>query len=85
MDLAALPEDAEEQHWLFKDATKILEENPKADCSHLGVAAYALIPCSFCRYFAAKLLRDRQVAPPWLIEECQFDSEPDTQKLFVEP
>lgn len=85
MDLAAIPEDTEEQHWLFKDATKILEDNPKADCSQLGVAAYALIPCSFCRYFAAKLLRDRQMAPTWLIEECRFDSEPDTRKLFMEP
>ena len=85
MDLAALPEDAEEQHRLLNQATKILEENPKADCSQVGVAAYALIPCSFCRYCAAKLLRDRQVAPAWLVEECRFDSEPDTRKLFVEP
>lgn len=85
MDLVALPDDAEEQHWLLKDATKILEENTKADCSQLGVAAYVLIPCSFCRHFAAKLLRDRQVAPPWLTEECRFDSEPDTRKLFIEP
>lgn len=85
IELVELPEDAEQRHWLLKDATKILEENPKADCSQLGVVAYALIPCSFCRHFAAKLLRDRQVAPSWLIEECRFDSEPDTRKLFVEP
>ena len=85
VELAQLPEDAEQQHWLLKDATKILEENSKADCSQLAVAAYAQIPCSFCRHFAAKLLRDRQVAPAWLIEECRFDTEPDTQKLFIEP
>jgi hypothetical protein len=85
IDLAQLPNDAEQQHWLLKDATKILEENPNADCSHLGVAAYALIPCSFCRYCAAKLLRDRHVAPVWLIEECRFDSKSDTQKLFLGP
>jgi hypothetical protein len=84
IELAELPEDAEEQHWFLKDATKILEENPTADCLQLGLAAYALIPCSFCRYFAAKLLRDRQVAPAWLMEECQYDCEPDARKLFVE-
>lgn len=85
MDLAAIPENTEQQHWLLNDATKILEENPQADCSHLGVAVYTLIPCSFCRHFAAKLLRDRQAAPAWLIEECRFDAEVNTQKLFLEP
>jgi hypothetical protein len=80
-----IPEDANQQHWLFQDAVKILEENPKAECSQLAVAIYALNPCSFCRHHAAKLLRDRQVAPVWLIEECRFDAEPDTQKLFLEP
>ena len=85
LEHAQVPEDAEQKHYFFKDATKILEENPNADCSQLGVATYALIPCSFCRHYAAKLLRDRQVAPAWLIEECRFDVEPDTQKLFSEP
>jgi hypothetical protein len=85
IEFAQLPEDSEQQHWLLKDATKILEENPNADCSQLGVAVYALIPCAFCRHFAAKVLRDRQVAPSWLIEECRFDSEPDTRNLFATP
>jgi hypothetical protein len=85
IELAEIPKDANQQHWLFQDAVKILEENPKAECSQLAVVIYALNPCCFCRYYAAKLLRDRQVAPAWLIEECRFDAEPDTQKLFLEP
>jgi hypothetical protein len=67
------------------DATKILEENPQADCSQLGLAVYALTPCGNCRASAAKLLCNRKVAPPWLTEECRFDSEEDTRKLVTEP
>lgn len=84
-DLTELPDDRNQLHGLLMDIVKILEENPQADCTRLGLVAYALNPCGKCRYYAARLLRDRQVAPTWLIEESRFDSEPDTRKLFIEP
>jgi hypothetical protein len=84
-DAIALPGDVADLHWLLMDATKVLEENGQADCSTLGLVTYALNPCSSCRYFAARLLRDRHVAPDWLREECRFDSESDARKLFTEP
>jgi hypothetical protein len=79
-----LPSDELQLHWLLMDVTDILEENPKADCSQLGTLVYALTPCGNCRYSAAKVLCNRNVAPPWLAEECRFDSEEDTRKLFTE-
>jgi hypothetical protein len=81
LDLAEFPADESQLHWLLRDATQMLEQNPQADCSKLGVVTYALNPCGFCRFFAARMLRDRRVAPPWLIEECRFDSEADTRRL----
>ena len=56
------------------DVIKVLENNPEADCSRLGVIAYASTPCENCRFHAARLLLDRHVAPGWLTEECRFDS-----------
>ena len=85
IELAEIPEDADEQHGFFQDVKELLKKNPQADASQLAVATYALTPCSFCRNDAAELLRDRQIAPAWLMEECRFDSEPDTRKLFPEP
>lgn len=80
-----LPVDENQLHWLLMDVTKILEGNPKADCSQLGLVAYAMTPCSSCRFLAARLLHDRGVAPTWLSDECRFDSESDAQKLFGDP
>ena len=57
------PDDACELHWLLMDVIKILEKNPEADCSRLGVIGYALTPCENCRFFAARLLLKQQAAP----------------------
>ena len=76
-----LPDDECELHWLLMDAIKVLEKNPKADCSRLGVIAYASTPCEYCRFYAARLLLDQQVAPEWLKEECRHDSGEDCRAL----
>ena len=60
------PDDECELHWLLMDAIKVLEKNPEADCSRLGVIAYASTPCEHCRFRAARLLVNQQVAPEWL-------------------
>jgi len=69
-------------HWLLMDITKVLEKNPEADCSRLGVIAYALTPCENCRYSAARLLHQRQVTPRWLQQECRYDSAKECRELM---
>ena len=64
------------------DVVKVLEKNDRADCSQLGIAAYALTPCELCRFHAARLLHSRNVAPKWLIEECCYDSNEECRKLW---
>jgi hypothetical protein len=69
-------------HWLLMDVTKVLEKNPEADCSRLGVIAYALTPCENCRYSATRLLYQRQAAPQWLQQECRYDSAKECRELI---
>jgi hypothetical protein len=86
LEFAEIPDDDDDQqHELLKDAIKVCQENEQADCSQLGVVAYALQPCGMCRGWAADVLQKRKVAPPWLTEECRFDAEEDTRKLVTEP
>ena len=66
-----LPADDDELHWLLMEVIKVLEKNPEADCSRLGVIGYASTPCENCRFYAARLLRGQHAAPAWLIEECR--------------
>jgi hypothetical protein len=70
-------------HWMFMDIIKMLENNPSADCSQLGVVAYAQNPCASCRGDAGRLLYSRNVAPPWMVEECKYDAEPDNRTLVA--
>src|SRR5262249_54560739 len=71
------PDDACELHSLLMDVIKVVEKNPEADCSRLGVISYASTPCENCRFHAARLLLKHQVAPNWLKEECRYDSAED--------
>ena len=81
LECVDLPDEQNQLHWLLMDMVKVCESNSQADCSQLGVIAYALTPCTLCRYYAAKLLHSRGVAPSWLTEECRFDSNEDTRQL----
>jgi hypothetical protein len=63
------------------DVIKVLEKNPEADCSRLGVVGYALTPCENCRFGAAQRLLKQRVAPAWLTEECRYDSGEDCREL----
>ncbi len=74
-------EDKDDRHWQLMELRKVLENNTNADSSQLAVLAYALTPCASCRFSAASLLHARNMAPSWLTEECQFDSESDTREL----
>jgi hypothetical protein len=66
------------------DVIKVLEENPEADASRLGVVGYAETPCGTCRFHAARLLQNRRIAPDWLKEECPYGSGEDCRKLVEE-
>ncbi len=74
LDAMELPDDEGERHRLMRQVVDLLEQNPEADCSELGVISYALNPCGHCRFAAAKVLIDRSIVPEWLVDECRFDS-----------
>jgi len=78
------PDDDWKLHSLLMDVIQVLDANPDADCSQLGIVAYASTLCETCRFQAASLLYRRRVAPEWLIEECRFDSNPRTRELAAE-
>jgi hypothetical protein len=79
------PEDECELHWLFSHVINVLENNPHADCFPLGVITYTSTPCGNCRFKAARLLHNQQVAPTWLSEECRYDSCKDSRELIEKP
>jgi len=81
LESIVLPDDENELHWLLMDAVKVLESHPDADCSKLGPIVYAITPCSSCRYYAARLLHSRRIAPLWMVEECKYDSVEDIRHL----
>jgi hypothetical protein len=83
LEAIELPSDADQLHWLLMDIAKILEKNPEADCSRLGLLGYALNPCEHCRFCAARLLLKQQATPQWLVEECKQDSSEECRKLFT--
>jgi hypothetical protein len=85
LNFTELPGSNDQMHEVLMDVVKVCEENEQADCSQLGVVAYALQPCGMCRGRAAELLQKRNAAPSWLIDECGFDSEEDTRKLATMP
>jgi len=74
-----LPEDVDQLHWLLIDIIEVLEKNPAADSSQLAVIAYASTPCENCRCRAAELLQRQGVIPPWMLEECQYDSNKESR------
>jgi len=77
----ALPDDECETHWLLMDVVKMLETNAEADCSRLGMIAYASTPCANCRSDSARLLHRRNAAPEWLTEECRYDASPECREV----
>jgi hypothetical protein len=84
LEAIELPDDDWDRHGLLMDVIKVLENNPDADCSQLGIIAYASTPCENCRFRAARLLIDQRVAPEWLIDECRFDSSEECRDLVAD-
>ena len=85
LEAVELPGDECDLHWLLMDVIKVLEKNPEADFSRLGIVSYALTPCENCRFYAARLLLNQHAAPAWLVEECWYDSGEDCRALVGTP
>ena len=85
LEAMELPDDECERHWLLMAVIKVLEKNPEADCSRLGVIGYALTRCENCRFHAVRLLLSRHAAPGWVTVECRYDSGEDCRELVGKP
>jgi hypothetical protein len=79
-----VPDDEVERHGLLMDVIGVLENNPDADSSQLGIVAYASTPCENCRADSLRLLHRQGAAPGWLLEECRHDSSERTRDLVAE-
>ncbi len=82
LELLELPDEPDSRHNMLMETLEMLEKNPNANCSQLGLIAYAQTPCELCRYRAVELLAGRSIAPKWLIHECRHDSFEDSRELF---
>ena len=78
-----MPDDADEQHSLLMSVRNLLEANPDADASVLGLIFYAFTPCEHCRRTAVRLLLDRAAAPDWLVAECRHDNDERIRELVA--
>ncbi len=45
-----IPGDRDDLHGLLYAVIEVLDKNPQADCSQLGLVCYALSPCGNCRF-----------------------------------
>lgn len=68
------PEDVPARHASLMDLGGILEKNPSADTSDLGVVVYALTPCENCRWHALRSMNRQQAIPAWMREEIRHDA-----------
>ncbi|QDV36411.1 hypothetical protein [Tautonia plasticadhaerens] len=81
LEAIELSGDEDERHWLMMEVVDVLESNPEADGSRLGVVAYAETPCGNCRADAARLLLRQGVVPSWLAEELRHDACEECREL----
>ena len=81
LDQVELPDDICLRHWMLMDLIHLLEQNDEADSLKLGQISYFHTPCQECRFYAARLLFDRNNAPSWLAEECGSDANEDSHTL----
>jgi hypothetical protein len=81
LEAVELPQDSWQLHGLMMDVLKILESNSQANGVQLGSIAYRFTPCAMCRGRAVEILKERRIAPPWLLEECRFDADLHTREM----
>ncbi|PQO45209.1 hypothetical protein [Blastopirellula marina] len=76
--------DGDQRHRVLMKVHDLLEENPNADVSRLGLWSYRHNPCSFCRESLVRLFSSRKNAPQWLREEARYDANQETRQVILE-
>jgi hypothetical protein len=74
-------DDPDAAHHLVGELLDLCEAHPGADALNCLLYVYELSPCSTCRRRAVKALTDTNTAPAWILEELEFDADPDTQSM----
>jgi hypothetical protein len=77
--------DYDELHDLGMAILDLTDENDVSveESRSVLILLYERTPCSMCRGGAVSRLFKAGQVPAWIAEECQFDSDPDTVKLFA--
>ena len=76
--------DDDEAHILGLGILDIVEENdvPLAEKRAVLISLYERSPCSLCRRKAVSKLQSAGDVPLSIAQECRFDADPDTARLF---
>jgi hypothetical protein len=69
-------------HHLGMSILEIAEEHSSSNCTDLLVHIYNLTWCSNCRRRAVETMIKTEIAPDWVLKECEFDSNPDIRELI---
>jgi len=82
--LFGAPLDHDEAHDLGLAVLILVAENSvtSAERREMLLLVYTCTPCSFCRRDVVSELLETHEVPGWMAEECRFDADPDTVKLF---
>jgi hypothetical protein len=77
--------DKDEIHDLGLAVLNLTGENdvPVEESGDILILLYERTPCSMCRGDAVSRLFKAGQVPAWIADECRFDSDPDTVKLFA--
>jgi hypothetical protein len=77
--------DDDEAHDLGFSILDIVKANdvPPEESRAALVLLYQRDPCSMCRGEAVSRLVEAGQVPAWMAEECRFDADPDTARLFT--
>ncbi len=78
------PSEKYQAHDLGMAVLDILENNevPTEERREMLLLVYTCTPCSYCRRDVVSELLEKHEVPGWIAEECRFDADPDTVKLF---
>lgn len=73
-----------EIHDLGLSVLDLVERNDISsnDSRDVLLLLYEKTPCSMCRRYAVEQLAKAGSVPSWIVEECRFDADQDTAKLF---
>ncbi len=81
------PPSEERAHDLGLAVLALLDKNdvPTDECRTTLLNVYEHTPCSLCRNSAVTTLVGRRAVPVWMADECRYDADPDTVRLFLNP